>query len=244
MSDGVRPPLIEVTEEAYLEVLRTMQAQGIFGDKSILTLVEEQPPIFTQPRRCSMPDFASNSSCKWPMLDVTYSQKLSLPGLNAAQIVAAYQAACESWNRICGIRLQLTPHFDAANIYAQSGKIDGRSGTLAWSYLPCGSTRSSRMQQLYDDGEAWSFDWLVEVAAHEVGHAIGLSHGPKGSLMYAYSAGGRLNGPQAWDIEEARARYGLPDNPTPAPQPPTPGAPLDVSAVVVVNGVPYSLVRG
>lgn len=237
MPDGFRPDLIQIADDAYQEVLKVMFDRGLYGSQSWEDVVASQPECFPV-RRCALPDFAAGASCRWPMKDVTYSQRLVLPGLTSDQILAGYQQACNAWNRVCGIRLAITANHDRANIYANSGKIDGQSGTLAWSYLPCGANQYSRMEQKYDSSERWTYDWLVEVACHELGHAIGLSHGPKGALMYAYSGGGRIMAPQQWDIEEARARYGLPEpGPTPTP---TPGD-ITASGVMFINGKVYNL---
>lgn len=235
--NGVRPELVALTEDAYRSILRELFDNGFFGEgKSFDEVLNERPDVGPK-MRCAMPDFASNSSCRWPMLGVTHCpSRVALPGLTADQVRAAFLEAISGWNRVCGIRLELTDDYARANIYADSGKIDGRSGTLAWSYLPCGSSRTSRMQQLYDSAERWSYSWLVEVAAHEIGHAIGLSHGPKGSLMYAYSGGGSVKTPQAWDIEEARARYGLPEA---TPDPTIPDS--DIDGLIVIAGTPYPL---
>lgn len=241
--NGFRPELVDLSNDAYVEVLKKLFERGHFGDKTWDEVLDEQPPavaIFGR-RRCALGDFASAGTCKWPMLDVTYSPRIVLPGLSAAQILQAFQTAAQSWNAVCGIRLALTQNYDAANIYSHDGKIDGKSGTLAYSYLPCGSSKASRMEQVYDSAEAWSYNWLVEVAAHEIGHAIGLSHGPQGSLMYAYSAGGRLAGPQTWDINEARNRYGAPTAPPPPTDPPLTPAVRNVSGVLVIDGKVFKL---
>lgn len=53
----------------------------------------------------------------------------------------------------------------------------------------------------------WSGSELVRSAAHEIGHAIGISHAPSwacpGSLMCPYGGPGSW-----WEIGEAVARYG------------------------------------
>jgi hypothetical protein len=52
---------------------------------------------------------------------------------------------------------------------------------------------------------------------HEGGHAIGLLHGPPGSIMQA-TFDPSIKHPQQWDIAEARQRYGaaavVPTEPT------------------------------
>lgn len=196
------------------------------------------------PRFCAMPDLAMEaaSSCKWPMKDVTYSHRLSFPGVDQAVIDLAFREACDGWNAVCGIRLTWTDDYNRANIYADDGQIDGRSGTLAYSYLPCGATATDRMQQVYDFAESWPVAFLRQVIQHEVGHAIGISHGPTGSVMQPY-ANSAITKPMEWDIAEAQSRYGkatVPVPPTPGPTPPP--TDIAITGTIFVNGRPYILV--
>jgi hypothetical protein len=229
--NGFRPDLVTISDEVLAEIRGKLAAAGITA---------EQP---LRPR-CGLPDyFAMESRCGWPMHDVTYSHQLAFDGLDGAIVHNLFVLACDAWNAVCGIRLRYVPEFGKANIQAKAGKIDGRSGTLAWSYLPCGSSPSSVMQQLYDTSERWSRDLLRDTICHEIGHAIGLPHGPAGSIMQPY-ANGIIGGPQKWDIDEAVARYGAAPFPPQDPAPPLPpeGPAPDVAAIVFVNGRPIELV--
>lgn len=241
MADFYFPGTRDLSDEAQVAVIEALWSTGFFGT---LTLQEAQEkyidaPIFGR-LRCAMPERASAGSCKWPMKVVHFRQQLSLPGLTDAQIDQAYRQACNAWNAVCGVQLTPAASGDAINIDAASGKIDGRSGTLAYSYLPCNSSPTSRMAQLYDNSESWTYNWLVEVACHEIGHAIGLDHSTdKQALMYPYSHGGALLGPQADDIQQIVARYGPATVPVP-PDPPMPGVP-QIGGVIIINGVSYRM---
>ena len=168
--------------------------------------------------RCGLPDLVrpeSAGDCKWPMLDVTTSHKIS--GLNplAAEVEhRLWLQALANWNNVCGLSLTFTDRFDGANIYAQVGSTG--SGVLAYSYLPCGANRNTRLQQVYNRATNWSEKLLLQVITHEIGHAIGLDHGPQGALMQP-TANGAITAPQSWDIGQVQSRYGKP-----SPQPPTP----------------------
>lgn len=238
MSGTFWPGVDAAVQDTYKDVLKVLYEGGYFGDQSWDQVQAQQPDV--APRlRCCMPEFASTGSDRWPMLDVTYSHRISLPGLSAAECDAVYRQATAAWNAVCGIRLVYTPAFDAANIYANSGKIDGRSGTLAWSYLPRGATKDTRLQQLFDDSEAWTHNWALEVIIHELGHALGLDHDSDNTaIMYPYSAGGKMLVPQPRDVQRIQALYG---QPSAAPPPTTPGERPTVAGVLVINGLPYQV---
>lgn len=213
---------------------------GVTGDESDLVTHLMRP-------RCGLPDQlarADSSLCRWPMLDVTASQQLG--GLNPLPTdveKSIYVEALQNWNEVCGINLRLIEAFGSTNIYSQPGPC--QAGVLAYSYLPCGASQSSKMAQVYNRATNWTRSLLLQVATHELGHAIGLDHGPSGALMQP-TADGRITKPQAWDIAQIRARYGDPQagkDPSPlpggTPQPPTP-TPTDGPLVIL----PQNLVAG
>jgi len=247
--EGYFPGIRDLSDEAQMAVLDALYQSGFFGPLTWKQVQERyiEAPVFGR-LRCAMPEAAKAGTCKWPMLDVLYRQRLNLPGLTPADIDAAYRQACAAWNAVCGIRLAPWPGAGAINIDAASGHIDGNSGTLAYSYLPCNSSASSCMGQLYDHDEPWEYNWLVEVAAHEVGHAIGLDHStdPE-ALMYPYSHGGLVIAPQDDDIAQARKRYGMPPAP-PEPEPPEPGGPPAgpgvAGGILVIQWTSYAIVGG
>lgn len=182
-------------------------------------------------RRCCMPELARASQCGWRHRPVTASIQGSLPGLTDQQVVDTYKEALRVWNSVCNTGLVWTDSFSSANIWARCQRIDGASGTLAWSYLiQCGgSTVSTRLEQRYDTGERWSRDWFLEVALHEIGHALGLDHisNPK-ALMNPFSSAGKILIPTQYELAIVVPLYGKPVTPTPTPEP---------GSVKVVGGV-------
>lgn len=195
-----------------------------------------------EPRlRCAMPEFASSGLSKWASPNVTLSQSVRLHGLTPDEVAGVFADACGAWNRVCGIKLAVvSPAGSMANIISKAGRIDGSSGTLAYSYLPgTPSPPTDQLSQMYDDAEGWTKRWLLEVVIHEIGHAIGLSHSPdRAAIMYPYAHGGNVTAPQSWDITEARARYGAP-----VPTPPTvpPATSPTIAGVISVGGVTYQI---
>lgn len=190
----------------------------------------EEPAEHMLRPRCGLPDFVRDpleaSQCKWPMLDVTCSDRISgLNPLSSEQEHAAYLEALQAWNTVCGIRLRYTESFDQANIYSGVGSTG--PGVLAYSYLPCNASPTDRLQQVYNRSTNWSYRLLVNVIIHEIGHAIGLDHGPQGSIMQPTAAGDILR-PQSWDIEQVQQRYGLPKPTDPEAPPSDPSLVFDL----------------
>lgn len=195
---------------------------GIKGD--------EDPAEHMLRPRCGLPDFVRDpleaSQCKWPMLDVTTSHMISgLNPLSAEQEHAAWLESIQAWNAVCGLRMTFTENYNSANIYASPGSTG--PGVLAYSYLPCNASKEDRMQQVYNRSTNWSYRLLVNVIIHEIGHAIGLDHGPKGSIMQP-TAGGDILRPQSWDIAQVVSRYGEPKPTDPTPPPPVPGFAIEM----------------
>lgn len=187
--------------------------------------IDEELLIEISKPRCSVPDFvrpAEASLCKWPMMNVTLAHKLSaLNPLSSEVEDQLVRKACAAWNAACGINLQVTSAFGSSNINSEVGSTG--AGVLAYSYLPCGASQNTRLQQVYSRSTNWSQNLLLQVLIHEIGHAIGLDHGPQGALMQP-TASGNILAPQSWDIAQVQSRYGKPQ-PKPEPEPPKPEPP-------------------
>lgn len=197
--------------------------------------------------RCVHPDTlaASSSACRWPDTLVYYSQAIRLGQLDPARLDALYSQAWASWSAVCGLEARKNPPELHANVAARSGdgvgdNFDAAGTVLAWSQLPCGVSMNQHLEQVFNDREPWTEEMFLAVAAHEIGHAIGLPHLPGPNLLNPYYTPG-ITTPQPADIREAVARYGPPKTPPPAPapaagNPPEPPASVTPSSPAPVDG--------
>mgnify|MGYP002622544591 CR=1 FL=1 len=163
--------------------------------------------------------------CKWGKHKLSWNFAGRLPGLNEDQVKAAIDLAASYWSAVCDLAFEWTANPRSADLPLSAGAIDHAGGTLAWQELPCGSDTPRRGR--YDTRETWEnaispsrgrID-LVRVAAHEIGHGIGIPHLAAGNLLQpTYDT--RIRKPQAGDIREAQRRYGPPKSkPDPADDP-------------------------
>jgi hypothetical protein len=144
-------------------------------------------------------------------------------GLGAAA-EAAFAAAFASWAAVANITFTLVPDDGAAfNAATTSGDIrigmhtfDGPSGTLAHGFFPPVNGVTAAGDIHFDIAEVWKIGFggagfdIFQVAAHEIGHAIGLAHtAVPASLMNPFYTEA-FAGPQADDIAGAVFIYGSP----------------------------------
>lgn len=242
-TDGAR---LDAAIKAFQE-FSGLAVDGTVGPRTANTLTR---------RRCGLPDYEvrlEGSRCQWPMKQITYLSSINLPGITKIEAAKAFDVAAAQWAAICEIEMVRIQDAQVANILAQSGTgrrngLDNRGGTLAWSELPCQVDQSSQMKQMYDEAEDWSFSMAVAVLCHELGHALGLPHLPKGNLMAPYFDPS-VTLPQKGDINEMVARYGKRTSTPPITPPtvpggggPSPPSAIDVSGIITINGLPYVLV--
>ena len=184
-------------------------------------------------RYCAHPDISElgEGHRRWNFMEITYSHQLQkLSGVSATVVHRNYVESWNRWNTICGLKANFTSNTSRANVQAYAGRIDGRGGTLAWSYLPSssGSGKGTELEQKYDTGDRWAGNsaFQLEVMTHENGHAAGLDHdngkdsSGRRSIMSSSAIGIReLN---SNDIKQMVKRYGepLPVDPTDPTIPP------------------------
>jgi hypothetical protein len=169
-------------------------------------------------RYCQLSDHArlGLGICKFDQKDVYWRYTPDGAPFDAKTIIDIFTRAWQMWAKVCGVKPHYADDPQRVNVDTRFGPIDGRYNILAWSEMPCGGTE--RLSQLFDSSEVWvdsafprqnQID-LLRVAAHEIGHAIGIPHIASGNLMEPYYDTS-IREPQAGDVAEAVARYGKPE---------------------------------
>lgn len=188
-------------------------------------------------KRCGVPDFTPNITataenfvlrgCKYNKRLLTYAfvnGTGDLPGQREHDIV---RQAFDAWQEVCGltfaeVSLHSSHDFSIAwrsGHHGDGNGFDGPSNTLAHAFFPppCGGAHAGAMH--FDEAEKWteagdaSGIVLLQVAIHEIGHLLGLSHSnDETAIMYPYYGPDRVNLAQD-DINGVQALYG-PAEPT------------------------------
>ncbi|KAF1477897.1 Stromelysin-1, partial [Eudyptula minor novaehollandiae] len=225
------------------------EMQSFFGLEVTGELNHKTLDMMKQPR-CGIPDVHSYStfpqSPRWKKEDVTYRILNYTPDMLQDDVEEAIAKAFQLWSSVTPLRFtrlysgqaDIMISF-AAGFHGDFYSFDGPGGTLAHAYAPSTGIGGDAH---FDEDENWTkFTTnngynLFLVAAHELGHSLGLGHSNVfGALMYPiYMARDtrdyRL--PQD-DIDGIQALYGSPREspalPTKAfhPQEPTEMTPVE-----------------
>ena len=155
----------------------------------------------------------------------------SFAGFMPVGFAAAVTSAFAAWSAVADISFVLVADdgaaFDAAttsgDIRIGGHTFGGPGGTLAHGFFPPVNGATAAGDIHFDIADLWKIGFggpgfdIFQVMAHEIGHAIGLSHtGVAGSLMNPFYTEA-FSGPQADDIAGAVFIYGAPRAAVPVP---------------------------
>ncbi|XP_077988703.1 stromelysin-1-like [Glandiceps talaboti] len=202
--------------------------------------------------RCGVPDMVGTSNdarrrkrfaaiTAWPKTDLTYRITQYTNDLSRSVIDQTMARALNVWEEHTPLKFTQiysgTPDlyiFFAPGAHGDGGPFDGPGGVLAHAYFPTNGDAHFDDDELYTDA---TFDGvnLFQVAAHEFGHSLGLSHSDVNEALMApfytgYQPSFQLHSD---DIAGIQQLYGMRDvdepnpNPnfTPPPINPIPGLP-------------------
>ena len=179
----------------------------------------------------------SGTSCATPPepagCTITDISSAGLGAVAGGVVKSIIRAAFDAWEAVANLTfVEVADDGAAFNAPTASGDIrigghvfDGPSGVLAHAYFPPPNGTTAAGDMHFDIAEAWKNGFggtgidIFQVAAHEIGHSIGLRHtAVAGSLMNPFYTEA-FSGPQADDIAGAVHIYGEPVEPPSVPEP-------------------------
>uniref|UniRef100_A0A8K9UKW9 Peptidase metallopeptidase domain-containing protein n=1 Tax=Oncorhynchus mykiss TaxID=8022 RepID=A0A8K9UKW9_ONCMY len=224
-SSGPQPRNRRATTTSALgEKIREMQ--GFFSLKQTGRL-DLQTLSVMRKHRCGVPDMENYSfypdQIKWKNSTITYRIDQYTPDLTQEEVDTSFRLALKIWSDAAPLKFIKFPgtcmiiHL-APSILAHGDffPFDGPKGVLAHAFAP-GEDMGGDVH--FDEDEIWTMGHsklgynLFTVAAHELGHSLGLSHSKDpSSLMYPnynYYIGAQYTLPQD-DALGIQALYGKP----------------------------------
>lgn len=263
------PPVGELDERTR-EALRHFQR---FVGLPITGELDDATLDFMERPRCGFPDVGEFviQGNRWNSDPLTYKVVERFMGLPEHVFNAAIEASFRMWSDVASVNFNRLAggHADIVVRWVEASHgdfdFDGPSGVLAHAFYPPPNGGDFAGDCHFDGAEQWSDGGsgidIVGVAAHEIGHALGLAHSQtQGALMFPYYSG-PVRSLHADDIAGIQAIYGarvaapvpppvptppppappppppVPEPEPPAPEPPAPPAPPDIWRVFSFEGL-------
>ena len=162
--------------------------------------------------------------CKYQRNDLTFAFLNGTPDLAGGREQDIVRQAFQAWEGVANLRFSEVqpnenPDFRIAwrsGNHGDGDGFDGAGNVLAHAFFPppCGGPNAGDMH--FDEAETWIDDptgtgiLLLQVAIHEIGHLLGLSHSQdQSAIMFAFYSPDRVNLAQD-DINGITTLYGSP----------------------------------
>ena len=210
-------------------IKRTIKIISLFS--MLITSMQANAYVLgpTTPGKWGPPTHGTGATVTWSLMgsglttDIGAGTSVALSNFMPEGFKTAIVAAFSAWAAVADITF--TEVFDpgvgwqdagagASDIRITGHTFDGPSGTLAHGFFPPNNVGTAAGDIHFDSGDTWKIGFggadfdIFQIAAHEIGHAIGLSHTeePDSLLNSFYSEA--FTGLQADDIAGAQAIYG------------------------------------
>lgn len=166
---------------------------------------------------------------RWATGELTWYVDHFVNGLEEAAQEEVFAAGWASWEQVAGVTLERVERKRDANLVISAGRgrrsgFDGPGNVLAWAFLPESDEHTAQLEMRFDLAELWRLEGdragilLVNVAAHEFGHLLGLDHSAERGALMAPFYNPEVGRPQANDdIPRIQQLYGAPLRPTEPP---------------------------
>ncbi|KAL4657326.1 collagenase 3-like [Arapaima gigas] len=203
--------------------LKLMEMQKFFG-LEVTGVVDSNTLEVMKKPRCGVPDVERYTTfpgnLKWPTNKLTYRIVNYTPDLPASEVDRAIENALQVWARVTPLQFTCLTNktadimiFFARGEHGDGYPFDGPHRTLAHAFAPSpgiGGDAHFDEDETFTSQSSTGYN-LFLVAAHEFGHALGLSHSKDpGALMYpvySYMDPDRFSLPQD-DIRGIQSLYG------------------------------------
>uniref|UniRef100_A0A8C6KU51 Collagenase 3 n=1 Tax=Nothobranchius furzeri TaxID=105023 RepID=A0A8C6KU51_NOTFU len=206
------------------EKIRKMQ--NFFGLGETGHLDSQTLDVMREPR-CGVPDVDNFSfypyKPKWKNTTITYTVAKYTPDMSRGEVQKSIRLALKMWSDVAPLKFIEINHGKADIVLSFASRahgdffpFDGPGGVLAHAFQPAEGMGGDVH---FDEDEKWSTGGqgysLFAVAAHELGHSLGLTHSTDPSAVmyptYRHHGSSQYN-LSSDDVQGIQTLYGKPNN--------------------------------